>query len=518
MSTSRAVARGTSRLLGGLLTAKGLDFAFYLLLARHLGVEQFGHYSFALSFTLLFSIVADFGTLTVFTREVARAPERVRALLGQVLGVKLGLGLVTMAATLGIALATPAPAGTLSLVAVLTAAMLLNSTALLFENLLKSAGRAGSAGLSVLAQSVTAVAVGLALLFAGMGAFGGACAYLAAAITHLTVAAIWSRGLWRRGARAGAEPSAAVAAPSLAAVSAPLEPTWHGPFGLLREAAPLALSGAFIAVYFRIDSVLLQVFKGAPAVGLYGGVYRFFEAFILLSAAYRSVLFPVMARVADGPGGSLGVLCRKSLRLHLMFTIGVAVFFTFQARPIVTLVLGEAYAPAAPALALLMWALPGAFMADTMLHLLAAQRRQAVSARAVAVTAIFNVVLNLILIPSLSLYGAAAATAASEALSFALMFLAFGRTVPRVSLFAVARAPLVAGAIAGGALMLLRPLGTGGLLGLMLMGTFAVSAYVFALVALGALGRQDAELAYELLPAALRPRRVGDRRKEGARA
>ena len=33
---------------------------------------------------------------------------------------------------------------------------------------------------------------------------------------------------------------------------------------------------------------------------------------------------------------ALGVLCRKSLRLHLMFTIGVAVFATFQARQVLT--------------------------------------------------------------------------------------------------------------------------------------------------------------------------------------
>jgi O-antigen/teichoic acid export membrane protein len=248
---------------------------------------------------------------------------------------------------------------------------------------------------------------------------------------------------------------------------------WHGPLGLLREAAPLALSGAFIAVYFRMDSVLLNACQGATAVGLYGSVYRFFEAFVLLSAAYRSVLFPVMARVADGPAGSLGPLCRKSLRLHLMFTVGIAVFFTFQAKQIVTLVLGPQYVAAAPALAVLMWALPGAFMADTLLHLLAAQRLQGLSARAVAITAVFNVGLNLAVIPFFSLYGAATVTVLSELLSFGLMYFYFSRTVPRISLLGVARAPVIAGVISGAALVVLAPLDPGGLQGLVVMGTFA---------------------------------------------
>lgn len=525
MSTTRAVARGTTKLLAGLLSAKGLDFVFYLILARTLGVEQFGRYTFALSSTLLFSIVADLGVLTIFTREVSRAPERAPSLLRQTLVLKLLLAAATFAATLGFVALSRAPQSTMLLVAFLTTAMLVNSVAMLFENLLKSVGRAGSAGLSALAQSATVLIVGATLVFTGWGAMGGAIAYLAASLVHVAAAAWWSRALWASARGASAAPALTLiegtgtpsshetlAVPALTTVSAAPQPSWHGPLGLLREAAPLALSGAFIAVYFRIDSVLLQFFRGESAVGLYGGVYRFFEAFVLISAAYRSVLFPVMARVADAPGQALGVLCRKSLRLHLMFTVGVAVFVTAQARSIVTLILGPAYADAAPALAILMWALPGAFMADTLLHLLAAQRRQSVSARAVAITALFNVTLNLVLIPRFSFVGAALVTAASELLCFGLMYVAFRSTVPKIGLFGVARAPLVAGLITGAAMALFSSLAPGGLQGLAVMATFAAAAYVFALVALGALGREDFELVQELLPKSMRAGPPGDRR------
>jgi O-antigen/teichoic acid export membrane protein len=496
MSTTRAVARGTSRLLAGLLSAKALDFAFYLILARRLGVSEFGRYTYSISFTLLFSMLADFGVMMLFTREASRAPDRIRALLAQVMRVKLGLAALTIPATLGISIAMHTPPQTLALVAVMTLAMLINSTAFLFENLLKSAGRAGVAGLSAVAQSTSAIAVGCALVFTGFGALGGACAYLAASVVHLASAALWARDLWTR--------------PPVTPEHA--RPVWPSTRALLAEAWPMALSWAFVTLYFRADSVILNLFKGSTATGLYGSAYRFFESFVLLSAAYRSVLFPVMARAADGPAESLGVLCRKSLRLHLMFTVGVAVFMTFQAKAVIGVVLGSAYAPAAPALAILMWALPGAFMADTLLHLLAAQRRQSVTARAMAITAIFNVAVNLIAIPRLSYIGAALTTVASEALSFTLMYLAFRSTVPRIGLAGVARAPLMAGAIAGAALLLLRPLSPGGAAGLALMGTFAASAYVLALVALGALGRQDFELVLEVLPAALRPGRPADRR------
>ncbi len=545
MTTARAVARGTSRLLVGLLAAKALDFTFYLMLARRLGVEQFGHYAFALSFTLLFNILADMGVSTVVTRELARAPQRTRALLAEALGLKLGLAFLTVIATSAITWVTHAPRITLVLVAILTVAMLINSAALLFEGVLKVAGRSGAAGLSVLAQSITAMAVGMTLVLSGHGALGGACAYLLAAFMHLIAAAAWSRDLWGRlrprtpgrvatgsahllfpqalGTKArvakapgmtSASESARETLPADSTEQSPApEPAWHGWRGLLRESAPLAFSGAFIAIYFRIDSVLVQFFKGASAVGLYSGTYRFFEAFALLATAYRSVLYPIMARTADGPAEALGVLCRKSLRLHLMFTIGVAVFVTFQARAILMLVLGPAYAPAAASLAWLMWALPGSFMADTLLHLLTSQRRQSVGARAVGVTACFNLLANLILIPQFSYFGAAATTAVSEALCFTLLFVGFSRSVPKINLFGVARAPLIAGGIAAAAMLLLSPLNPGGAPGLALMGLFAMAAYVLALIALGALSRQDAELVQEVLPAALRLLPAGERRK-----
>ena len=514
MSTSRVVARGTTRLLAGLLTAKGLDFVFYLVLARVLGVEQFGRYSYALSFTLLFSILADLGVLTIFTREASRAPHRTPELLREVLIVKLGLGLATITASSGITIATHAPTSTLILVVVFTISMLLNSCAMLFENLLKSAGRAGVAGVSVLAQSATALATGLTLVLSGGGAIAGAIAYLLAAVVHLVAAAVWSRKLWRRGP-AGESGDAAGAGDLSGAPTTPQPLTWGSRLALLKESAPRALSGACIGVYFRIDSVMLPACHGASAVGLYGGTYRFFEGFVLFSAAYRSVLFPIMARAADGPAETLGVLCRKSLRLHLMFTIGVAVFFTLQASEIIGVVLGPAYAAAGPALAILVWALPGAFMADTLYHLLAAQRRQTAGARALAITAAFNVALNLTLIPRMSIVGAAITAVASQAMSFGLMYGTFRTAVPRIGLVGVARAPIVAGTIAALALMFLSPLDPGGVPGLALMAMFAISSYVLALVALGAVGRQDAELVQEVLPSALRVKRPAERRGSG---
>ncbi len=483
---ARAVAQGTARLLSGQLAAKLLDMAIYLVLARRLGVSAFGAFTYAMSFALLFNVVTDLGLTTVFTREVARAPGQTRALLRRALTLKLVLAPVTLAVVLAIATAMHTPGDTLALIAVLTAAMLLGSLAGLFEGLLRAAGQPGRVGLALALASLSGLVVVLLALASGLSVWIAACAQLLAQTMHLAVAVLAARAVWR------------------AASPQPGEPAPPSARALLREALPLALSWVFIALYFRIDAVMLHAMRDEHAVGLYGGIYRIFEAFAMLTVGFRSVLFPVLARAADGPAEGLAVLCRKSLRLQILFTVAVAVTFGFLGRPILTLVLGPAYAEAARGLAVLIWALPGSFMADTLLHVLIAQRRQSLGTWVVGATAALNVALNLVLIPRASYLGASAATAASEVTCFALLYALVARGVPGVGFARIAWRPLVAGAALAAALAWLTPRLPLGVPGLALGLVAALGVYVLALTLLGAIGSDDVTLLRSL--AGIRPR------------
>ena len=515
MSRAQTIARQAVRLFTGTLLAKALDLALYLLLAQALGATRFGQYMFALSFTLLFNALGDLGLSTVFTREVSRTPGHVREWLRACLTLKLGFSVIVLVAVPLAARFGPGGSESLALVMPIVIGMLLNSTALLFDGLLRAAGRAGRSGMNLTLQSIAALACGVLLLRLGFGPRAGAYAFLVGAIVRSLSAFVWSRDLWSRGALeareanepghvegAGAGGGAGAIAGDGEAVVATLAPTPVRYGMLIREAFPLALSGIFIALYFRIDSVVLRTLRGDQAVGLYAGAYRMFEAFAMLAVTFRTVLFPFMARTADGPGGSLAVLCRKSIRLHLLFTFGVAVFFTFEAPAIVRVVLGPGYAAAAPALAILMWALPGSYMADTLLFLLTAQRRQSLGTWAVGITAAFNITLNLLLVPHLSFLGSSAATVASEWLSFALLFAMFQRAAPVPGIVAVVWRPIVAGAALAAVLAATSSWVPHGIAGLAIAGVGSLAAYALVLGALGAFGQEDLALLRGVLPGA----------------
>jgi O-antigen/teichoic acid export membrane protein len=151
-------------------------------------------------------------------------------------------------------------------------------------------------------------------------------------------------------------------------------------------------------------------------------------------------------------------------------------------------------------LAILVWALPGSYMADTLLFLITAQRRQSVGTWAVGITAAVNIALNLFLVPRFSILGSSAATVASEWLSCVLLFALFQRAAPVPGIVAVVWRPVVAGAalaaaLATGAAWLPR-----GPVGLAVTALGSIAAYGLVLVVLGAFTRDDLELARSLIP------------------
>src|SRR5437868_4622435 len=86
-----SVARNTATLLVASILQKILAFAYFAVIARLAGVHDTGTYFFALSWTLMFSIVTDLGLTSVLIRESARDHARAEHVLNQVLSLKAPL-------------------------------------------------------------------------------------------------------------------------------------------------------------------------------------------------------------------------------------------------------------------------------------------------------------------------------------------------------------------------------------------------------------------------------------------
>jgi len=186
-------------------------------------------------------------------------------------------------------------------------------------------------------------------------------------------------------------------------------------------AAPLALAGLFIALYYRFDMVLLGALKPEEDVGQYGAAYRFLEAFAVLASLVAVVLAPVWARSFVEHAGVFQRRYNRVMRLALQVALPIGIAGSMTAWRLLPRLPGlDGYEGAGVALSILSSAAAFIFIASIAQGILISAHHQR---RLLVITAwgfVVNLGLNLALIPSYSYIGASVATSVTEGIVLAV--------------------------------------------------------------------------------------------------
>jgi O-antigen/teichoic acid export membrane protein len=204
VTTARVIARNTSvRALGEVLS-KVASLAFYVVMARELGREAFGEFTFALSLALLLTGFAALGIDQVITRAVARDRQVAGPLITDALTVKIGLGLVGIVAAVVVVLVGDFNSTVRIAVALLAVATVIELIAKTFAATFQGLDDMLPVAASLLIQRFSTAAVGIALLLSGAGVATVAVVYLGGSVLALVYIrrrrgrAAWcaARGRW----------------------------------------------------------------------------------------------------------------------------------------------------------------------------------------------------------------------------------------------------------------------------------------------------------------------------------
>lgn len=194
-------------------------------------------------------------------------------------------------------------------------------------------------------------------------------------------------------------------------------PKWTFPsWPVWKTCLPFLLINGATMVYFKSDMILLKHLQpDLNVVGYYGAAFQFLEGVILLATPVVHLLFRQMRlgwldRDAFYRRLEAGLLLASAVALLL-----VAAGVIFASR-IIVLVFGEAFSPASELLALLLVSLIFLLPNFILTQGIIAQNGEKYYAVAAVGCALFNVGLNLLLIPAYAAKGAALATVATEAL------------------------------------------------------------------------------------------------------
>lgn len=246
---------------------------------------------------------------------------------------------------------------------------------------------------------------------------------------------------------------------------------------------PVAISGLLILAYARIDQVLVYELAGAREAGLYAAAYRILEQSHFLPLAVATTFLPL---VAAAHGADIARARRMTQHVINYMAVGSLPAFAFTlvaSEQVIRLLFGDAFVPAAPALPVLMGAfvvICFGYLSGNLVIVLGLQRR---FLRYALVALVFNVALNLVLIPPYGFLAAAWVTLATEilvvGLTMTMVLRALGH-VPRLDRVARAVAATVGMTLAVWAA---RELGAG-IAVLLLVGGVSYGALVVLLGAL----------------------------------
>jgi O-antigen/teichoic acid export membrane protein len=166
-----------------------------------------------------------------------------------------------------------------------------------------------------------------------------------------------------------------------------------------------------------IDMLMLGIMSTPQQVGLYSAAYRVIGQVLYTYYLMTIVLYPQLARQNRGQR-------RRMLRPGILFSllgvgVVIAAVLTVSRRPILTILFGHQFLPAALLLLLLAWAIPFDFLTSYLSNAYIAWGMEKKILLCTIAAAGSNVVLNLIWIPA---YGATAA--AVNTLASYVIFLA----------------------------------------------------------------------------------------------
>jgi O-antigen/teichoic acid export membrane protein len=376
--------------------------ALTMIAGRWLPASEYGKFSFALALATIVETLMDIGLGPVTVRTVARDRAGAGRLFGHILGLKLvwialGLGVLVLAAPL--LRSDPAVIRACYLLGISSA---IRSYLLSVRGLLQGLDRFDLEAVTVVADRVLLLGLGTLALLGGYGLYGLSLAFVLARLLMFIVVTLVVRR-----------------------VTGSAIPTFDREIWRELQAAALPLGFFMITLnlYNYIDTVILGIMRTDVETGWYAASYRVYEGLMYAPSVLAAVLTPRFSHMFVHDRSALRSLFRRSLGASALLAVILGGGGMLLAGPMISRLFGPGYGPAVAPLQVL--AGGSLFVFSTwILH--AAAISMNLDRRLVATTAIglvTNIALNIALIPSRGIVGAAWATVIGEAVTATLLYL-----------------------------------------------------------------------------------------------
>lgn len=401
MSQVKTIFKNMSWLLISQIIASVCAFIWTILMARYLGVSNYGIFGFATSFTAILAVTVDLGINTHVIRHVATDYDSAPKYLGNAMPLKSIFGIGTMILTLIILILMKTDELTLTVTLLFAIEMIIKS----FINLLNGSFQAFEEGKyqgigNTLLHIILLIFI-LITIFTDFGLIGISISYILANAITLTYTYYAFKN-------------------NIAKPKFELDLEFCKQITVL--SLPFAVIGLLYTIYYSIDIVMLTNMVGSYASGIYNATYKLISVLTLFYSVYTAVIFPVMSKFFNDDESMLLISFEKSIKYLMLVIIPIAIATVFYSTDIIHLIYGHKYDAASSVLCILIWTVCLLFISGAANSLLNASHKEVAVTKIYAIAAVFNIVLNFVMIPYFSYNGAAITTVLSDLLIVIIQF------------------------------------------------------------------------------------------------
>ena len=460
------VARNSIVLMVSQILGKVISFVFIVFIARYLGSQDFGKYSFVIAFIVIPNILVTFGMDSLLVREVARDKDRYSVYVSNVFFLKSVFAVFMVFAVFVLVNVTG-----ISGDPVKSVCLMVFSFTIILNPLQQTLWAVSDAyeemqyhSLLFIIWNLIRTFLGIGILYGGYGLNTLFMGFLVSEAVNLAVSYTVISG------RFGV-------------------PEWKIDIkfcrSLLKATLPLAVFHICIIICQRVDTIILSIVSGDRAAGWYNAAHNLMLALLFIPTSIVNSAFPHLSQNFNKSKELFMNTYFNTFKYLFLIGLPLAVWTTFLSGKIISLFYDVEYANSAVILQILIWSLFMSFMNSLLANTIIAMNKERIIAGILGAATVTNIALNVILVPLGGYIGAAVSRIGCDAVIMVAGSVVFYRSFSRIPFPAVCVKILIMNAaVFAGVYML-------GDLPLLLTAALVVGIYGGASFALGLLGKYE---------------------------
>ena len=336
--TGRRILINTGALASSSLWRIIMSFLLQILIARRLGVVSLGQYSIALAYLNVCQVISELGLPTLLVRDLAQMPWLRRSYFFLALRIQSVAALLAWGGLIVVTMLLPLPPATRTILWVVGASLPFYAVTSASQMLFQSGERMEFVmGIELLVNTLI-----LLLSLAVLMADGGVIPLVALLVLTQLVSAGLSLFFVHRSRL----------------LAAPQEPLYWQWSMLWQRSGPffgLALADVLLQ---RTDIVLISIFGGEVATGIYSAAYNLLRVGLKLIQNFWAALYPTLSRLYHHTPAHYRRLCDFTMHYGLLALLGAAAIGAGITPAVLHLVYGADFAESAIVLQILLWTAP----------------------------------------------------------------------------------------------------------------------------------------------------------------